>query len=344
MDRPMELSWVGTPADPEFDVTAAIARSDKIKLTWYCALDPRDVNNDFHLQQITKAPNIDIVKFEPKFLNVIIAKISHSDCDLVIFKHPIWRGQAVELLKAKPVVEWTWEWIPNIAMKQMSSLQWPRIAVTNKMDFYRAEEKFPDRQILYLPFGTVPRESIPVEDKYKSDLVADALPHWACGCYNDIKKISVDTMVRPVLDLDLALWGSRYGIHTKHDWLFEKGFIDKHKGTYPTKDYYKVYASSKIYLGVTWNAPTGGYSTRLARALSCGIMVIWQKTHGSHEDFDATEKIFEWSESPEQTRELVEYYLTHEDERKRVAKAGQEWALKKWDWVDALLRLSKEVR
>lgn len=341
----MKLTWIGTPADPEFDVTAALAGSDKIDLTWYCALDPHDRNNDFHLQQITKAPNIKIIPFIPsRELNRIYEMIASSDTDLVVIKHPTWSGQKITLLKEKPVVEWTWEWVPNIAMKQMASLQWPRIAVTNKMDFYRAKERFPNKQILYLPFGTIPRGFVPAEDKYKSDLIADAQPHSACGCYNNIKRLSVDIMVRPLLDLNLALWGSRYATVTKHDWVWEKEFLKKHKGTYLTKDYYKVYASSKIYLGVTWNAPTGGYSTRLARALSCGIMVIWQKTCGSHEDIDTTEKIFEWSESPEQTRELVNYYLSHENDRKQVAKAGQEWALKKWDWTNALLRLSREVQ
>lgn len=343
----MKLIWIGTPADPEFDVTAALAKSKNIDMHWYIMLDPNDQHNDFHLEQTTRADNITMEVFRPKQTGQVLASLLGMNADLVILKHPSWitriDSKSLEALKDVPTVCWTWEWIPNMVLGDMPILKWPRIAVANTPDLWRCQAAFPNKQALYLPFGTYEQPDYEPRTEWKADLIADAQPHSACGCFRNIKKQSAATMVRPVLDKDIALWGSRYGTKTKHDWLWEPEYASKVRGTYRTRDYPAVYKSSKIYLGVTWNWATGGYSTRLARALMSGIMVIWHKTLGSQYDINPEEKILEWSDSPERTRELVEYYLTHEEERLKVARAGQKWALKNWGWEKSLLRLAGEV-
>ncbi len=345
----MKLVWIGTPADPEFDITAALAKSKNIDMHWYIMLDPADKHNDFHLDQITRADNINMEIFAPKQTGAVLSALFKMKSDLIIVKHPSWirvlaKNRYVELLNSIPIVCWTWEWIPNMVLNDMPQLEWPRIAMSNTPDLWRCQAAFPNKQALYLPFGTYKQPDYQPQEQWKSDLIADAQPHSACGCFKGIKKQSVDTMVRPVLDKDIALWGSRYGTKTKHDWLWEPEYASKVRGTYTTRDYPAVYKSAKIYLGVTWNWATGGYSTRLARALMSGIMVIWHKTLGSELDINPKEKIMEWSDSPERTRELVDYYLSHEEERQKVALAGQKWALEHWGWEKALLRLAEEVQ
>ncbi len=345
----MKLIWIGTPADPEFDITAALAKSDKIDMHWMIMKDPLDRNFDFHMRQITHSENITLETFSPAQTGPALASLRNRDADLVVIKHPSWiQGHATEAhfkgLAKVPLVCWTWEWIPNIVLGDMPRFMWPRFAMANTPDLWRCQAAFPNKEAYFLPFGTYRQPKYLPVPEYTADLVADAQPHYNCGCFKGIKARSAEVMVQPVLGYDIALWGSRYGTRTKHDWMDVPKFARKVRGTYPTKHYPSVYQSSKIYLGVTWNWATGGYSTRLARALMSGIMVIWHDTLGFRFDIKSKEKIMEWSDSPGRTRDLVDYYLGHEEERKKVALAGQRWAVETWGWENNLLRLATEVQ
>lgn len=359
----MKIIWVGTPSDNEFDLTAAVAKNPAVDLIWYCCLDPQDANNAFHLRQCTIAPNIYIIPFLPEETEAVCEMIADKTCDLVVLRHPMWTPEKAEtvayILEKSPTVLWTWEWIPNEMLHQLPHMAvWPRIAMTNSVDWQRCRKSYPDKQPLYLPFGAVPwtdEELIP-DARYQADIVCDAQPHYLCGCADGVKRKSVDMMVTPILDLNPVLWGNRYGSFTEHDWVACEEFSPHVRGTYETREYPKVYASSKIYLGVSWNAPTGGYSIRLSRALSCGIMVFWPETKGAWADFnlDNPNKIWMSDHGPgiawvcaddtaQEVHEMVEYYLKNPDERAIWAKRGRQWVTENWEWTKLLTRISKEI-
>lgn len=351
----MNVVWFGSITDCEADMTAAVARSPDINLTLYLLIDSQDGHNDYHRSMLTQAPNIIVNEIDGTQVEDLFMHVSSLALDLILIRHPVWvpsEGRSFELgahLVNTPAICWTWEWVPNFAMAQMPPLLgWPRLAVTNYQDFKRARLSYPEKQILYLPFGTVNRtdEELQPKPEYQTDLVCDAQPHYECKEYNGIKRHSVDTMIGPALDspYKLALWGSRYGDTTKCDWGATDKFKKFHRGHFPTMNYPSVYASSDIYLGVSWNYATGGFSIRLARALSCGIMTIWHKTEGG--ELDIPEPVLRWSESYGETSELINYYMAERNylEREALAKAGKEWSREHWDWAKQLKRLAKEIQ
>jgi hypothetical protein len=350
----VKLVWFGSITDCEADMTAAISRHPDIDLTLYLLVDSLDQNNDYHRRMLTTAPNIKINEITTHDLIGICVHLAKQTQDLIVMRHPVWIShysiiqELCQILNKQPLVVWTWEWLPNIAMKQMPVMSnWPRIATTNHQDFERCKAQFSNAQALYLPFGVVDRteEELQFTEKYESDLVCDAQPHYECNEYNGIKRQSVDQMITPILDLPykLSLWGSRYGNTTNCDWGATDKFKPFHRGDFFTPEYPKVYASSKIYLGVTWNWSTGGYSIRLARALGCGIATIWQDTVGCN--LDIPEKgVVAWSKSPQETYDAVDFYMENEYEREQLAKRGKEWGVTNWEWGKQLKELASNIQ
>lgn len=350
----MRIVWFASPSDCEFDVTAAVARSPDVELLWYCFRDPLDVNHEFHLRQTTQADNICVVQFGTEEIEqVFTAAAKRTDADLMVIRHPTWLApldakQAALLLHDRPLICWTWEWLPNIALHQMPPLDpWPRIAVTNHQDLQRCHDRYPAKQVLYFPFGAVAWTDAELQpsEQYQADLVCDAQPHAQCACTSacPAKQRSVEIMVQPIVDLHPTLWGNRYSQVWPCDWASMPEFAPYVRGTYPTREYPKVYASSKIYLGVSWNAPTGGYSIRLSRALSCGIATLWENTVGWRDDFAEYTSFIGWTENGTETRALVQHLQANADERSAMGQRGRRWVIEHWEWTKILHRLVKEI-
>ena len=358
----MKLAWVSSMTDCEADMTAAVAQHPDISAHIYFMIDTGDKNNDYHRKMMTASPNIEITNVEPVAtktenywpLKVIAESIKSQNPDLVIVRHPVWlasEGKAAELCKAfegLPLVMWTWEWVPNIAMHQMPPLgAWPRIAVTNSQDYERCIAQFPRKKVMYFPFGVVDRTELETSFRflYTCDLLCDAQPHYECNEYDRIKRASVDTMIRPALDLPyhLALWGSRYGDTSQCDWGATPDFKPYHEGSFETNNYPHVYGSAHLYLGVTWNWQSGGFSIRLARALGCGVATIWQETAGGRLDIPDESGAVAWSSKPERTKELIDYYMQNPIARRALAARGKAWGVENWEWGKQLKRLAREV-
>ncbi len=95
-------------------------------------------------------------------------------------------------------------------------------------------------------------------------------------------------------------------------------------GVLPTQEVPYVYASSKIVLGIQQVATSKTYvSARTYEALGCGAFHITQYSEGVEYYFKKGVHL-EWSKSPEETMELVKYYLTHDDKRETIARNGQQ--------------------
>lgn len=350
----MKVTWFGSITDCEMDLTAAIAKHPEISLTFYALTDPADKNHEYHRSMVTESTNIIVNEINTTQLEEVCKFVAEQENDLIIIRHPVWipnDGAAKEisdiLSPKQKLIVWTWEWVPNYAMAQMPPLNpWPRIAVTNSQDMHRAKMSYPNKQILYLPFGVVnrtPEELAPME-QYSTDLMCDAQPHYECKEYNGIKRASVDQMIKPAFEFPeykLALWGSRYGETTPCDWGSTPEFVPYHRGHFKTMEYPHVYASAKLYLGVTWNYGTGGYSIRLARALSIGIPTIWQDTVGR--ETDIPENVLQWSLNYDHTKEAIKYLMEHEDKRLELGRKGKEFALRNWEWAVLLNKLVQEV-
>lgn len=84
-----------------------------------------------------------------------------------------------------------------------------------------------------------------------------------------------------------------------------------------------LYASSKITLGIQQVGVSRTHvSARTFEALGCGAFHITQYSPGVEYYFKKGVHL-EWSQSPEETLELADYYLRHDDLREKIALEGQ---------------------
>lgn len=98
-----------------------------------------------------------------------------------------------------------------------------------------------------------------------------------------------------------------------------------------------VYSQSKVAIDVEWlyalkyfgERPEFKTSDRLFKALGCGCCYITYPIIGIEEFFKPGEHLVMYNGTYEDLCEKIEYYLEHEDEREKIAVAGQEEVLRK---------------
>ena len=95
------------------------------------------------------------------------------------------------------------------------------------------------------------------------------------------------------------------------------------KSIYP-KEFAKICYAAKIFLGCDYNPKLECYITiRTWYALGCGAFLLTNYLPGMESYFSKGVHL-DWYQSPEECLELIGYYLKHEDQRKRIARAGYE--------------------
>lgn len=177
----------------------------------------------------------------------------------------------------------------------------------------------------YLSYACNPEFHKRVEavEEYKNDIVllSNKVKEYEAERCAFRNKCYVD-LVEPVVKggYDIKLYG--YG------WDDEKLAIPtKNLGGYvPRTDVPKVYSSAKIVLIIQWDY-TGHICFKTYEALGCRCMQIAPYTPLQEKYFTHGEHLV-YSRSAEETVKLVDYYLSHEEERELIAARGQEEAYK----------------
>lgn len=90
----------------------------------------------------------------------------------------------------------------------------------------------------------------------------------------------------------------------------------------PGKDAAVVYAGSKINLNISLKGIEGGTPQRVMDIMGSGGFVLTNYCEETAELFEEDKEIVMFK-TPEELFEKVEYYLRHDGERERIAKAGQ---------------------
>ena len=134
---------------------------------------------------------------------------------------------------------------------------------------------------------------------------------------------------------DLAVWG--------RDW---EGLIDKRYvvGEYlPNTEVRKAYSSAAIVLNDHWDdmREYGFISNRVYDALACGALVISDRMEELDQEFGEAVVTYE---SPEQLEELVDYYLSHPQERQHRAERGRELVLENHTFERRISTLLEHVQ
>jgi spore maturation protein CgeB len=101
------------------------------------------------------------------------------------------------------------------------------------------------------------------------------------------------------------------------------------------EDLVKLYNNSKIVINISQWSPEefGGENLRLFDVPSCGAFLLTDHTNDLLNFFTPGVEI-ETFKSPKELRDKVEYYLSHPEEREKIAKKGYERSLKLPTYID----------
>ncbi|MGK7346157.1 MAG: glycosyltransferase family protein [Candidatus Nitrospinota bacterium M3_3B_026] len=239
------------------------------------------------------------------------------------------------------VLVWVTEQGPERNTEIQRALNFHNVIVNNEAD-YKSYRRAGVENVYYMPFCCVPEvhRRVKAPAKYRTDVVCYGNPLYKR--YKS-KRQAIDTLVKPLIEKnhDISLWGMAKGYG---GWLEIPYVKDRvhYRGVFPYEDLPKVNSGAKIVLGITANAEYGAYGSRLARALGCGSFVIWHYTKGMENYFENHKQLC-WSSSPEETLELVRYYLKHDREREKIAKEGQRYAYEHLNYKKRLIPIIEDV-
>ncbi len=344
----MRVIWVGHPTECEFDMAESC----------------RQAGIDFVVYQIG-AYLVQMAEGEVqgpsagKYYGMnrhtaLLEQLMEEPSDLIIFRYPYWvmadSDHFVPLIRKleekRRVVVWSsQQGHTQFTLSLAPAKRFHNIAIDNHVDQAKYVSLLPDHNIYRLPAGCAKwgPEALVAKEQYGGrDIVSDGNPHYscypaACAMY---KKLSVETMLFPLAKYSLSVYGSN---NLQHAWPGIPELKDQYRGFYQPPEHTHVYASHRLYVGITWNWNFGGYGIKMGRALSTGIPVIWQRTVGAELEGLVEGEHVEYSGSAAETKEKVDYYLAHPEKCKQLGQAGQKWVRANWDWASNFVRLANEI-
>ncbi|MCB8818451.1 CgeB family protein [Desulfosporosinus shakirovi] len=174
---------------------------------------------------------------------------------------------------------------------------------------------------LYFHFACNPSFHQPTEPllKYSCDLLLVANYYTS---YPQ-RKIGLETILTPLRSggFDLKVFGNEDWLSNKDNYTLESRL---YKGYLPHDQLPCAYSSTKIVLGLNSviDSPTM-MSMRTFEALGCRAFFLTHWTPAIESYFKNHVHLV-WSRHPDETLELVRFYLGREDLREKIARQGQE--------------------
>ncbi|PLS17553.1 hypothetical protein CVD28_11170 [Bacillus sp. M6-12] len=160
--------------------------------------------------------------------------------------------------------------------------------------------------------------------------------------WKSFRKKSVQILLKPLIEkgYNVAIWGERWGKVDPQIIGFNVP-SELLRSKLPYLDTNDVYSSAKIVLGFQ-NTFTE-LNSRTFEVLGARGFLLGPFTAAIKETF-IPGKHLACSGSPEETLELVDYYLAHEEERKMIALAGQQEVYKHHTYRHRAEEILKVVR
>ena len=192
----------------------------------------------------------------------------------------------------------------------------------SKMKEYGARDAY------YLPLACDPEihRSIVLSAKEKKLYEHDIS---SCGAIN-LARIDV---FKTISDFDFAIWGK--------DWpriIKREGLLKNFKGVIKGEDVARVYNASKIALNVHHPDTISGANARTFEIPACGILEIVDYKSSIEELFVVGKEIICYKDKRE-LRDLIRYYLSHNEERIEIAKRGYERVHKEHRYLDRMQKV-----
>jgi spore maturation protein CgeB len=136
------------------------------------------------------------------------------------------------------------------------------------------------------------------------------------------RKIGLETILTPLLNSprSLRVYGNEHWLVNTDNYILPSG---TYAGYLAYSDLPAVYSSAKIVLGLNSviDSPTM-MSMRTFEALGCGAFFLSHWTPALENMFQNHVHLV-WSRHPDETLELVRFYLTRDDLRQKIALQGQ---------------------
>lgn len=165
--------------------------------------------------------------------------------------------------------------------------------------------------------------------------------------------------IKPEYENDVAFVGSR-GYHP--EWQYRPQLVDWLKNTYGSKFAHygndgkgvvrgealnKVYWNTKVVVGDTlclnFDYPYY-WSDRVYETMGRGGFIIHPYIKGMEEQFeDGKHLVFYEYGNFEQLKELIDYYLTHDEEREAIRLAGHNWVKENHTYTNRWKTILKEL-
>jgi glycosyltransferase involved in cell wall biosynthesis len=189
---------------------------------------------------------------------------------------------------------------------------------------------------LWLPYCVSKHFEKKNEQKDYDVLCITTIPTVASGGVS--KKVSTDILLKPLYDkeINLTIYGKdRLNIP----------YIKFKRLLKPPDEIVEETAKAKIFISPTtiWFDPYA-ISHKTVSTMGCGVLTMTNKYGAIEEILGKHKETILYSNTPEETVELVEYYLDHDKEREEIAKAGYDFVHTNYDWGDHLLRIYDEVK
>jgi spore maturation protein CgeB len=139
---------------------------------------------------------------------------------------------------------------------------------------------------------------------------------------------SVEILVRPLIEKNYHLLIGGKGWEAA-PWAKKESSNVHYLGSIPFRDTFRVYQSAKIILNLqNQDEHTTQITSRTFEIMGCGGFQLTARTPAVERLFTHQQHLV-MSGSPEETLELADYYLAHEQERQEIAANGREEVLKK---------------
>ena len=168
-------------------------------------------------------------------------------------------------------------------------------------------------RVLFVPFGYEPAIHRPAQPlsmqeelRYRSDVA------FIGGADND-RRIFFEALVDAIPDVDLHLYGGYWNRHPR--------LRKYHRGFASERDYRLIIGSTKIAPCLVRRSNRDGHVMRTFEVPACGGFMLHERTPELLEFYDEGKEVACFT-SVEELVSKVRYYLTHEEERQAIARAG----------------------
>lgn len=145
-------------------------------------------------------------------------------------------------------------------------------------------------------------------------------------------------------ECDIAFTGSVYGSRQILVEGLKKNYGDKFKHFTSVfgKDFNDLCASAKIMIAPKFPSNDFFWSNRIYETLGAGGFLIHPKCEGLKEEYEEFKHFIPYVDG-DHLKYLIDYYLDHPEERKRIQKAGREHTLKNYTYKDRVKKLLEYV-